>query len=59
MVGYPDFIMNATNLDKLFNDVGKRDEVDRDEHSLHVLIAGSQAVRTMTVMIKKLREETG
>lgn len=24
MVGYPDFIMNATNLDKLFNDVGKR-----------------------------------
>lgn len=23
MVGYPDFIMNATNLDKVFNDVGK------------------------------------
>lgn len=22
MVGYPDFIMNATNLDKVFNDVG-------------------------------------
>lgn len=23
MVGYPDFIMNATNLDKVFDDVGK------------------------------------
>lgn len=23
MVGYPDFIMNSTNLDKVFNDVGK------------------------------------
>lgn len=23
MVGYPDFIMNGTNLDKVFNDVGK------------------------------------
>lgn len=23
MVGYPDFITNATNLDKVFNDVGK------------------------------------
>lgn len=23
MVGYPEFIMNATKLDKVFNDVGK------------------------------------
>lgn len=24
MVGYPEFIMNAAKLDKVFNDVGKR-----------------------------------
>ena len=27
MVGYPDFIMNATKLDKVFNDVGQRGTV--------------------------------
>lgn len=46
MVGYPDFIMNATNLDKVFNDVGKCESESSSNHCVmsHVSFALTESL---------------